>query len=223
MAHSKKIHPHGAMRVNVYRIVNDDIRDLENLREYSTIEILAEALVSRVGSPLSIRSLSEDLSVNPRTVEHWVQILEQIYYCYRIAPFGASKIRAVKKEKKLYLWDWSSLEDPGARFENMVGSQLLQYCHLLEDTEGENMELRFIRDTDKREVDFVVLKDKKPLFAVECKTGEKALSPHIRYFKDRTSIPFFYQVHLGTKDYEPEPKIRVLPLATFCREKLAVK
>ena len=42
------------------------------------------------------------------------------------------------------------------------------------------------RDVDKRKVDFVVLRDRKPLFAVECKTGEKALSPHIPYFKART-------------------------------------
>ena len=37
------------------------------------------------------------------------------------------------------------------------------------------MELRHLRDTDKREVDFVVLKDGKPVFAVECKSGEKAI------------------------------------------------
>jgi uncharacterized protein len=36
------------------------------------------------------------------------------------------------------------------------------------------MELRYLRDTDKREVDFVVLRDRRPLFAVECKSGEKA-------------------------------------------------
>ena len=79
------------------------------------------------------------------------------------------------------------------------------------------MELRFIRDTDLREVDFVVLRDKKPLFAVECKTGENRISPHLRYFRDRTEIPLFYQVHLGEKDYS-EKKIRVLPFESFCRE-----
>jgi predicted AAA+ superfamily ATPase len=204
----------------LYRIINDDIRNLENLREYSLIETLAEALPSRVGSTLSINSLAEDLSVNFRTAESWIRILEQIYYCYRIAPYGAPKIKAVKKEKKLYLWDWSSIESEGAKFENLVASQLLQFCHFNEDSQGHAMELRFIRDSDKREIDFVVLKNKKAIFAVECKTGEKALSPHIKYFKARTNIPYFYQVHQGSRDYIVEDKIRVLPFITFCSEVL---
>ncbi len=207
-------------RERLYRLVNDDIRNLENLREYSTLELLAETLPNRVGSILSINSLAEDLSVNHRTVESWVRILEQIYYCFRIPPFGAPKIRAVKKEKKLYLWDWSSVESDGAKFENLVASQLLQSCHFLEDSQGDLMELRFLRDSQKREIDFVVLKNKKPLFAVECKTGERALSPHLKYFKERTSIPFFFQVHRGQKDYQPESKIRVIPFLKFCNELL---
>ena len=204
----------------VYRIVNDDIRNLENLREYSSIELLADALPERAGSILSVNSIAEDLSVNYRTAESWIKILEQIYYCFRVAPYGTPKFRAVKKEKKLFLWDWSCIESEGARFENLVASQLLQYCHFHEDTAGEEMELRFIRDAQKREVDFVVLKNRKPLFAVECKAGEKACSPHLRYFKERTPIPFFYQVHQGSKDYIAEDRIRVLPLLTFCREVL---
>lgn len=79
------------------------------------------------------------------------------------------------------------------------------------------MDLRFLRDTDKREVDFLVLKEGRPLFAVECKTGEKDISPALFYFKERVSIPNSYQVHTGTRDYEKEG-IRVLPFVSFCRE-----
>jgi hypothetical protein len=35
-----------------------------------------------------------------------------MYYCFRIPPYGAPKIRAVKKEQKLYLWDWSLVSEP---------------------------------------------------------------------------------------------------------------
>jgi len=78
------------------------------------------------------------------------------------------------------------------------------------------MELRFLRDTDKREVDFVVLKEGNPLFAVECKTGEKNINPSLYYFMERTQIPDFYQVHQGTKDYE-KGGVRMLPVQTFCK------
>lgn len=202
----------------LYRIVHDDIRDLEKLREFHSIETLAEVLSDRVGSVLSRKSLSEDLEVSPHTIEHWIQILESVYYCFRILPFGSPKIRAVKKEKKLFLWDWSSIQDEGARFENMVASHLLKYCHYIEDTEGDKMELRYLRDTDQREVDFVVLKNSHPLFAVECKVGDRELSKSILYYQERTKIPKFYQVHLKDKDYRVGDKIRVLPFLKFTQE-----
>ena len=151
-------------------------------------------------------------------MEKWITILESFYFCFRILPFGSSYIRAVKKEKKLYLFDWSVLfQKRGICFENLVAGQLLKYCHFLEDTEGFKMDLRFLRDTDRREVDFVVIKNKKPIFAVECKSGDQNLSPAITYFKRRTSIPLFYQVHLKTRDVETSDG-RILPFTTFCKE-----
>ena len=88
----------------------------------------------------------------------------------------------------------------------MVASHLLKYCHFNEDYNGDKMELRFLGDRDKRKVDFVVLKNGAPLFAVECKTKDKGPSPHIKYFEERTEIPFYYQVHLGEKDFTPSLK-----------------
>lgn len=204
-------------RDRVSRVVTADLRDLEHVREISLVEQLVEMLPERIGSPLSIRSLREDLGVDHKTVERWLTILENLYLCFRIPPYGSPKVRAVKKEKKLYLWDWSMTPEGGPRFENLVASQLLKYCHFLEDTEGHSMELRFLRDVDKREVDFVVLKDRKPSFAVECKSGERAISPAASYFAARTPIPRFYQVHLGERHFEKE-QVTVLPYRTFCRE-----
>jgi predicted AAA+ superfamily ATPase len=142
--------------------------------------------------------------------------LENLYFCFRISPFGLPKLRALKKERKLYLWDWSVCANEASRFENLVASNLLKYCHHLEDTAGEAMELRFIRDAVGREVDFVVLKNRKPVFAVECKLGERGLSSQISYFAQRSNIPKFYQVHLGETDVEfSEHRARVLPFSRF--------
>lgn len=200
------------------RLIKTDLRDWEDVKDLEKIYSLAEELPNRVGSPLSIASLAGDIEADFKTIKRWIGILSSLYYCYQIAPFGSTKIRAVKKEQKLYLWDWSQVLNPGIRFENMVGSHLLKYCHYLEDVEGHRMELRFLRDTDKREIDFVVLKDKKPLFAVECKTGESSVSPHLFYFRDRTSIPHFYQVHMGEKSRRVDDRISVMPFEEFCRE-----
>jgi hypothetical protein len=201
------------------RVLREDLRDLEHVKEVSLLEELVMHLPSCVGSPLSVASLRNLLQVSHDSVERWITILERLYMCFRIAPFGGPRIRAVRKEKKLYFWDWSIIPTPGPRFENLVASQLLKYCHWVEDREGFRMELRYLRDTDKREVDFVVLRDGKPEFAVECKTGERSVSPAAVYFKQRTPIPAFYQVHLGRRDYQHgSTGIRVLPFPTFCQE-----
>ena len=201
------------------RVLADDLRDLEKITDIGKMGLLVDELPNRVGSILSVKSIREDLEVAHATAERWIQILERLYVCYRVAPLVGSKIRAVKKEKKLYLWDWSHVENEGARFENMVASQLLKFCHFQEDTQGYRMELRFLRDVDKREVDFVVLQKGKPLFAVEVKTGESALSANIPYFSSRMGIPKFYQVHLGVKDQVyNDCRARVLPWTTFCQE-----
>jgi hypothetical protein len=97
----------------------------------------------------------------------------------------------------------------------LVASQLLKLCHWLEDTEGHRMELRYLRDTDGREVDFVVMQGKRPLFAVECKTGDRGVSPSVKYFAERTPIPRFFQVHRGSRHFE-SGKVTVLPFTRFC-------
>lgn len=200
------------------RIVQEDLRDLENVKEISQLLLLAEILPDRVGSPLSLSSLAEDLGVSQPTIARWIQILSHLYYSFTIAPFGSPRIRAVKKLAKVYMWDWSAVPAGGFRFENLVAGHLLKYCHFMEDIYGYTMELRYLRDTDQREIDFVVLKDKKPIFAVECKTGERQLSPHINYFRERTNIPKFYQVHLGEADYGKAASGRVLPFIQFYSE-----
>lgn len=205
-------------RERISRVVYQDLRDLDTVKDLSKIELLVDALPEKVGSILSIKSLQEDLEVSPNTVSRWIEVLEAVYYCYRILPYGSPKIRSVKKSNKLYLWDWAQVPSPGPRFENLVASHLLKYCHFIEDTEGHKMELRYLRDIELREIDFVVIKDKKPLFAVECKTGEKNISKHLKYFSERTSIPTFYQVHLGDKLYS-DGNIHVLPFTEFCKIK----
>ena len=203
-----------------HRVVYTDINTLENIKEISRIEILMNALNNRVGSLLSVESLRRDLQVSHNTVLRWLDILQTLYICYRVPPFYSSKIRALRKDQKLYLWDWAQVEKPGARFENMVAGQLLKYCHFLEDTEGHRMELQYLRDRDGREIDFVVVKDKKPLFAVECKTTDQGLSKYIKYFKERTDIPEFYQVHLSHHDFgSAEGEGRLLPFWKFCQIK----
>lgn len=206
-------------RERVSRVVTQDLSDLESVKDTSQIELLCELLYDRIASPLSIKSLSEDLSVSPHTVSHWIEILESLYFCHRISPYGTNRARAVKKTQKLYLWDWSQCTNAGAVFENLVAAHLLKYCHFHEDYHGDKMELRYLKDIDGKELDFVVIKNAKPLFALECKTGEKQLQKSAAFFQDKFKIPKAYQVHLGTKDFGNATKGgRIIPFSKFCLE-----
>ena len=207
------------LREHSARVVHEDLRDLEQVRDVSRLDLLLAHLPSCVGSPLSVNRLRKLLQASHDSVERWIAAFERLYLCYRVPPFGSASIRAVRKERKLYFWDWSRVDDPGARFENLVAGHLLKYCHFIEDTEGYAMELRFLRDTDGREIDFVVLRDGRPEFAVECKSGARNVSPACRYVRRRTAIPRFYQVHLDDADFgDADSDVRVLPFPTFCRE-----
>lgn len=176
------------------RLFREDIRDVEFVRDLGNMQLLADMLPGKVGSLLSANSIREDLEVSHRAVSNWLAILERFYYHFRIGPFSRTRIRSLKKEPKLYLWDWSEVPGEAARFENMAASHLLKLVHWLNDREGYKAELYFLRDTAKREVDFLVTVDAKPWFAVEVKSQSEHLAAALPYFRDRLSVPFCYQV-----------------------------
>lgn len=129
-----------------------------------------------------------------KTISLWTDILEKFYYHFRIYPFQSTRIRSLKKEPKLYLWDWSEIQDDGRRFENMIALHLLKFCHFLFDVEGYKAQLYYIRDAEKRESDFLVTIDNKPWFCVEAKTSFQGIDASLRYFNIRLKIPLVYQV-----------------------------
>ncbi len=203
------------------RLIREELASLENFQDLGTLEILAMRLPALVGSPLSVNSVREDLQVNHRTADKWIQSLDSLYYIYRILPFGSPNIKAVKKEKKHYHWDWSLVQDKGSRFENMVASHFLSWIHFLEDSKGEDLELRFFRDSEKREADFVIVRDGKPFLFAECKYADADISPHLKYLKNKfQNVPAYQLYYSGRKRYTGTEGITVMSAYDFFREKI---
>ena len=198
------------------RVIQEDITSLEFSKNLSQMELLLLTLPERVGSPLSINSLREDISVDHKTISKWLKIFERMYLIYRLSPYHSHKIRAVKKEQKHYHYNWANVPEEGARFENLIAGHLLKYVHFQQDYEGADMELCYFRDTDKREVDFVIVKNKKPLQAVECKLSAGDVSAHLKYFKAKFPKTDCVQVHLNhPREYISKEGIRCLSWKTF--------
>jgi hypothetical protein len=198
------------------RLIQDDILSLEQVKDIGTLELLILRLPDLVGSPLSLNALKEDLQVNHKTIDHWISALERMYAIFRLLPFGAPRLRAVKKEQKHYHYDWSLVKNEGMRFENMIACHLLKWVHFMEDSEGRNMELRFFRDAYGHEVDFILMEDNHPIKSIECKLSDTKISPSLSYFKDR--FPNCEAVQIVGSDFEPTVSpsgIKVIPAIQF--------
>jgi len=200
------------------RLIHDDLLSLEQIKDVGNLELLMLRLPELVGSPLSINGLREDLQVNHKTVEHWVEILERLYAIFRIAPFGSPKIRAVKKEQKCYHYDWTLIKDNGPRFENCVALHLLKWVHFQQDSLGRDLELRYFRDVEGREIDFVIVEDKKPIHAIECKWKEADLNPALLYFKKRFPECDAIQISAMAKEpYQTPEGVRMTSAVDFLK------
>jgi len=192
-----------------------DLQPLETVRDLALVEQLADALPERVGSLLSLNALREDLEVSHRAVTHWIDVLERLYHVVLVRPFQSRRFAALKKMPKAYLWDWSLVASPAARFENMVALHLLKFCHALQDRDGYHVDLYYLRDRAGHEVDFLVTFERKPWFAVEAKLAETTIDPSLRYFRDRLRIPWVYQVVFeAARDVEDEG-VRCVPAGQF--------
>lgn len=198
------------------RIFREDIRDAEKVRYLSQVELLGALIPGRVASPLSLASVAEDIQTSPKTIINWMELLCRNYYCFRVMPFHSRLERALKKESKYYLWDWSQVEHDGPRFENLIASHLLKFCDFHYYANGLKIELRYLRDRERREVDFLVTWNNEPWFMVECKLKPGPHKP-LSYFGDRLNVRQRYMVTLDDQQHYMDKKneVHVIPASKF--------
>jgi uncharacterized protein len=200
------------------RLIREDVVSLERIQDLGHLELLMLRLPELVGSPLSINALREDLRVSHKSVSAWLAALERLYAIFRLSPFGAPRIRAVKKEQKHYHLDWSLVPTDGTRFENLVACHLLKWVHYEQDANGRDLDLRYFRDIDRREVDFVVTERGRPIQFVECKWSDADVDGGLRYLHAKFPAVETWQISAtGRKDYQTPDGIRVSPAIQFLK------
>lgn len=164
-------------------IVRQDLVDLENIKEITSIETLIQLLRKRVGSPVSYSSLAEDLQCSDKTVKRWLTLLENMYIIFRVSPFHTNIARSLLKAPKYYFYDTGQVVgDNGVKLENLTACALLKEIHFREDCNGEQFDLFYLRTKDGNELDFLVTQDEKPLLMLEVKWAEPNLSPNFSLF-----------------------------------------
>jgi len=177
------------------QLLQEDVRELTKVQGLGQIEMLAVLLKHQAGQLTSYSNLAKKIRVSVDTVRRWLSVLEAMYYCYAIRPWTKNITRSLLKEPKYYLWDWSQCTDIGARNENFIASHLLKAVHYWSDTGAGDYGLFFLRDKEKREVDFLVSKDGEPWFIVEVKSAmNQPLSSSLEVFAKQLKVEHVFQV-----------------------------
>lgn len=163
-------------------IIKEDIFDISSTHNIRAIEILVELLRQSVGTPIAYDSIARDLEVSAPTVKRWIRVLESLYIIFIVTPYSKNIARSLKKQPKIYFYDTGYVkDDTGARLENAVACALLKRLHYLEDIKGERCALHYLKDRDKREVDFLTVRQGKPELCLEVKTKDIDIK-NLKYF-----------------------------------------
>lgn len=201
------------------RILRDDIRDLEGVRQIGQMELLLELLKTRVGSLISLNNLAEDLQVSPVTVGKWVEVFEKMYLIFVVRPYSKSLSRGIKKAFKIYFYDIGDVEgDEGPRFENLVALHLLQQIHFWQDYQGRKVQLCFVRDKEKHEVDFAIILNGKVHSLIEAKWSDDKPSNALSYFSRKLNCRRKVQIiGQSSKNHTKDELLLTNPLKFFSK------
>ena len=176
------------------QLLREDARDMTQIQQLGQLEALAALLSARSGRQLVYSNLAVEVQTSVDTIRRWIATLCHLQMGFLVRPWFRNVARSLRKEPKWFLRDWSAIDDAGARVETFVA------CHLLKAVEGwtdlglGTFDLGYLRDKERREVDFVVARDGKPWFLVEVKSNDNRLGHALEYFHDRLNTPFAFHV-----------------------------
>ena len=144
------------------QLFREDLRDLSRIHDVTRVELLAQLLIRRIGSMTKYTDLAKQVQVSEPTIREWISVLREIYYCFQLQPWSKNVSRSLLKTPKIYCWDWSVVDDIGARHENLVALHLRKAASYWTDIGLGKYKLYYLRDKDGREVDFLMTKNSSP-------------------------------------------------------------
>jgi len=191
------------------------VRDFSRIQDIRGLETMVEILPTKVGSNLSIPSLVDVLNVSHKTIKNWIEVLNGVYLVFTISPWHRNIKRSIIKEKKLYFFEWSLLFDSGSRFENFLAVNLLRMAVRFTEIGLGNFEVFYIRDKEKRKVDFALAKDNELVALFEAKESDSGISKPGKFYSKKMNIPLFQIVHKAKKVEAFPGNCFVIPASNF--------
>jgi len=202
-------------------VFRQDIREIEQIKDIAMLEQLHDLLRSRVGGMVAMANLARDMEIAPKTVKAWIEALERSYALFTVGPYAGKIARAILKPPKIYFFDNGEVEgDTGQKFENLVATHLIKRLDFLTDSTGHRYELNYVRDKEGREVDFVIVKDKKPVALIEAKYADTSPHAPLIYFGKKLGIKNCLQLVATGAEKKTHPHCTVWPAADWLSQPL---
>lgn len=208
-------------RLRLAQLMREDLRSVAQVQDLGALETMSLILEERSGQQLVYSNLAQETGISVDTVRRWVDLLGRLHFGFLVRPWSNRVAKSLLKEPKWFLRDWSGISDSGARAETLVA------CHLLKAVEGwtdlglGSFELRYLRDKLKREVDFLVVRDRKPWFLVEVKLGDTRLSDSLGHFQSATGAAHAFQAVVDLPYVEADCFSRAKPTVVPARTLLS--
>ncbi|MFO8061862.1 MAG: AAA family ATPase [bacterium] len=204
-------------RTYINQIILQDIKDMTAIRHTKAVESLMRIMPERICAPLQYSSLSKLLQISIPTVKNWLNTLEQFFIVFSIMPYTEIS-RALIKNRKYYMYDYGSISDKGAKFENFVALELLQFVEYWNCMGEGEFELRYLKNKEQQEIDFIVLLNGKPFLIIEAKSGDESISKSVYKFQNSLNVPVVQLVNkpkLYKKKKNNKNDIYILSAAQF--------
>lgn len=199
------------------QLLSEDIRDLSQVVQMDQMSALMEILSNRSGEQIVYSSLGSEVRIDEKTVKSWIGILKHLFYGFEVRPYFKNIENSIRKTPKWYLRDWALVPDEGKRFETLMACHLLKAVECWTDLGLGDFELCYLRDKQKREVDFVVTRDQKPWLLVEAKKGQERLTPALSHFQRVTGASYAFQVVCDEPFVEADAFAHTEPIAVSAR------
>ncbi len=199
------------------RILKEDVRDLESIKRIQDLNLFVDILRRSCGHLIVLSSIARKIQISPKTAKSWLEALNRMYLCFSVHPYTKQLTRAIQKPPKVYFFDNADLvfeNDEGPRFENLVATHLLKKIHYLEDSKGFRFDLKYIRDKESREVDFIVLKEGKVFALIEVKLSDDKISKSLQYYSEKLNPRHSLQIVAHLKQEYKQNRCRALKIHT---------
>jgi predicted AAA+ superfamily ATPase len=173
-------------------ILSTDIFEIEVIQNLKAMRLIFEMLRKRVATPVSYRSLAEELGITINTVKKYIMILEALFVVFRVTPYSNNIARSILKEPKIYFFDTALVDHcQGARLENMIAVSLLKNIYAQNDYLAQSKSLHYLKTKDGQEVDFAIADNNKQSIEtiIEVKTTDPALAKNLLKFSSKYNLP----------------------------------